>query len=467
MRRFSWKSMSWKGRSPTMSDRSLRRNSVATCGAESGDGAPWRLTAQMPGVGGVLKAAPADFVVEEIPSYEPSGEGEHVYLFIEKRDATTSRAVDELARRFGVSRKEIGVAGLKDRRAISRQWVSIYDPHHRLDEHEAAAIETEWLRVLEATRHGNKLRRGHLRENRFIITLRETGVVAVMRAAAILSEMQRRGAPNFFGPQRYGSRGVNHLIARSILLEDYGGAVTRLLGLTEPDDHTRADAEARRLFEAGRFEDALEVFPKSAIAERKALAALKRGGDPRAAIRAVPAGDREFWISAFQSAVFDDALRHRAERGALERLIPGDLAYKHMNGAVFAIGDDGETPELRERLENLEISPSGPLWGPRMMRAGGVVDEAERVALVGSGVTIDALIAFTKRTGNDGLGARRSYRAALLEPAVEAGVDERGEYLRLQFMLPPGAYATVVMDEVMKPEASNSQTGESGVRRPW
>src|SRR5690606_12839938 len=121
-----------------------------------------RLTNDLLGIQGLLKTLPEDFVVEEIPAYEPGGEGEHLFLWVEKRDVPADGLIRHLAQTLGVPRDEIGTAGLKDRRAVTRQFVSV--PARAIDRIEAAGSES--IRILAATRHGNKLRSGHLRGNR-------------------------------------------------------------------------------------------------------------------------------------------------------------------------------------------------------------------------------------------------------------------------------------------------------------
>src|SRR5215510_8181947 len=111
--------------------------------------------------------SPDTFVVEEVPAYEPSGEGEHTFLWIEKRGLTTIDAVKKLARLLGVDGRDVGYAGLKDRNAVTRQWISV----PRLEPERALQLDEPDLRVLEARRHGNKLRTGHLRGNRFEVVV--------------------------------------------------------------------------------------------------------------------------------------------------------------------------------------------------------------------------------------------------------------------------------------------------------
>src|SRR5919204_4114931 len=109
---------------------------------------PPYLTPELPGVGGRIKVRPEDFEVEEIPAYEPCGSGEHLFLWIEKRGVGAEWFVKEIARRLGVAAGEVGTAGLKDRHAVARQWVSVpAGVEARLPQ-----LEGEGLRVLATNR---------------------------------------------------------------------------------------------------------------------------------------------------------------------------------------------------------------------------------------------------------------------------------------------------------------------------
>lgn len=164
------------------------------------------LTQDLPGVGGAIRLLPQDFQVEEVPAYLPSGEGEHLYLLLEKEGLTTRQVVEFLRDEVGVPEKEIGVAGLKDKHARTRQWFSIPRKH----EDRLGLLETlPGVRLLEANLHTNKLRTGHLKGNRFRILIR--GARERERAEAILRTLVEKGVPNYFGPQRFGLGGQNPL----------------------------------------------------------------------------------------------------------------------------------------------------------------------------------------------------------------------------------------------------------------
>ena len=175
------------------------------------------LTADIPGTGGRIKETPDDFQVEEIPLYLPSGEGEHLYISIEKKGMTTHQLLRRCAQIFSVNERDIGYAGLKDSNATTIQTISI----PLLDPDKAKNLEDENIRVLSALRHNNKLRPGHLAGNRFIIQVAAPAEDALQWAQQVLEILHKKGVPNYFGPQRYGVLGNSHLIGRAILQDDH------------------------------------------------------------------------------------------------------------------------------------------------------------------------------------------------------------------------------------------------------
>src|SRR4051812_44439139 len=152
------------------------------------------------GVGGRIKARDEDFFVQEIPLYEPSGQGEHVYCEIQKVGITTFQAIDRIAAALRVSSRDIGYAGLKDARAITRQIFSILGT----TEQNVMDLHLPDMTVQWAARHGNKLRLGHLAANRFAIKIRDVNPTDVVKLQPVVDELSRRGMPNYFGEQRFG-----------------------------------------------------------------------------------------------------------------------------------------------------------------------------------------------------------------------------------------------------------------------
>jgi tRNA pseudouridine13 synthase len=174
---------------------------------------PPLLTQELPGIGGRIKHIPEDFDVEEIPAYQPSGQGEHLYLWIEKRDLGAEYFVRQVARRLGIAPGEVGTAGLKDRRAITRQMVSV--PDRCLGQ--LGDLEGEGIHVLSQGRHTNKLRPGHLQGNRFRILVRDVHAEAGERLPALVEKIQGHGLPNYYGVQRFGREGETVLLGLAVL----------------------------------------------------------------------------------------------------------------------------------------------------------------------------------------------------------------------------------------------------------
>jgi tRNA pseudouridine13 synthase len=154
-----------------------------------------------------------DFQVDEIPLYTPSGEGGHTFVRIEKRERNTEEVARDLARAAGVPAREVGYAGRKDRRAVTRQWLSVPG----LDPEQALSLSLPGVQVLEAARHPHKLRTGQLRGNRFVLVVREVDVETAARAATRLDELRRVGMPNRFGSQRFGRDADNAERGRDVL----------------------------------------------------------------------------------------------------------------------------------------------------------------------------------------------------------------------------------------------------------
>jgi len=161
----------------------------------------------------VLRSRHEDFEVEELPGFDPSGQGEHALLWTEKRGLNTADAAKALARHAGVGEVAIGYAGMKDRHGLTRQRFSVHLPGR--PDPDWSALEGSGLRVLSASRHARKLPRGALAGNRFRITLRDVAGDRV-RADAVLARMAAHGVPNYFGEQRFGRGGGNRQAVRAM-----------------------------------------------------------------------------------------------------------------------------------------------------------------------------------------------------------------------------------------------------------
>lgn len=415
------------------------------------------LTGDLPGVGGVLKQRPEDFLVEEQPLYQPTGEGEHLMLFIEKRGLTTSDAIQRITKAFRVGRGDAGYAGLKDKHAITRQHITVRTTDGDPVETALERIEqysSDKLKVLWFERHANKLRRGHLAANRFVIRIRNVEPTAVIHAKRCLDVLVARGAPNYVGEQRFGYMRINHLLGRLLLLRRWQEFLDMLLGHV-PGVTAIGTEEGRVAYDKRDYAAALYAWPRHLRNDRQALDALRQGKSPEQAVTNIASDQRDFLLSAFQSDVFNRVLERRIRDGLFARLVPGDLACKNDNRAVFTV--DEATAALENapsgRMASLEISPSGPMWGAGMTPPTGQPLQCELDALHETGVTTDDLAAGKHASMQ---GSRRPMRIVINSPDVSAGVDEFGSYIRLSFDLGRGCFATSVLREIMKSSAANA-----------
>lgn len=215
------------------------------------------LTPALEGTGGVVRASEADFRVEELPLYPASGAGEHLYLTVEKIGRNTQDVARELARAYGVRERDVGSAGLKDKRAVTVQRFSL--PAPRGDLPAPPQAQGQGFRVLSVERHGNKLRPGHLRGNLFRIVVRGCLPFALERAEAICGVLRARGAMNLFGPQRFGRRQDNALLGAAILRRESSvrDRFLHRLALSALQSELFNRCLARRLAD-GLFDQALE-----------------------------------------------------------------------------------------------------------------------------------------------------------------------------------------------------------------
>ena len=251
------------------------------------------ITGDLPGIGGEIKVEPAHFVVEEIPLYEPIGEGEHVYVRLVREGWTTRSLQQRLARLFGLSEVDVGCAGLKDKWARVTQTFSL-----RLRDTDEAEVvrriqDALPVEVLWARRHRNKLRAGHLLGNRFRVVVSRPGPEAMARAEAIARALRARGLPNYYGAQRFGVNGDNAQRGRAIL--------------------------------------------------------FNRGPRQRWL--------RRFLLSAYQAALFNTWLAERIRRGWFDRLFVGDIAKKTDTGGLFEVTDAAAERPRFERGEITYTGP--------------------------------------------------------------------------------------------------------------
>ena len=353
-----------------------------------------------------FKIEPEDFIVEELPLYEPSCAGTHTFFAIRKRNLSTLEAINRIARELQVPTRDFGYAGLKDKHAVTTQVLSV----EGIPPEQVLRIQVPAIEVLWAERHAHKLRVGHLRGNRFEITV---GNVAQSRHATIKSIMERlttEGVPNRFGVQRFGNRNDSHLIGKALMKSDWERVVHIMLA----DNASQTNDVARRMER--------ELARKSA----------------EKAVICIPHRLRKLFLSAYQAYLFNCILEKRFPH--LGKLLDGDIAVKHSNGAPFLVTNANLE---QQRADALEISPSGPIFGHKMRLPANDVLAMETSLLADERIDLKT---FRKVAGIRLPGARRPLRMPMTcqEVSTVGPAD-----IHFKFTLPAGGYATVVLEEVL------------------
>ena len=310
-----------------------------------------------PPVSGRIRVSADDFCVEEELGFAPQGSGSHRLLRVRKRDANTEWVARELAKFARCPVRDVGFAGLKDRHAVATQWFSV--PHSAAAPADWSAVAHAEFAVLEAHAHHRKLPRGALAGNRFTIIVRELQG-DVEQLAERVAQVAARGAPNYFGPQRFG--------------RDLGN-----------------------------------------------LASIPR--------------ESGFVISAARSLLFNAMLAERVQSDSWQSLQNGDMANLDGRGSVFAVQDE----DLSERVAQLDLHPTGPLWGRGELASRGAVCALEQ-SIAARFASVAEWLA-TLRLEQE----RRALRVAVRDLTLTLASD----HCCLRFRLTRGSFATTVLRELI------------------
>jgi len=404
------------------------------------------MTDHLPGFSADLRVRNEDFVVQEMPQYLPAGEGTHVYFLMEKSGLTTLQAIGRIASALNIKQRDIGYAGQKDSHGVTRQWISI----EHIDPQALIQRELAHITIRDHGFHGNKLRVGHLKGNRFLIKLRGLDCPlsqALDRATKILDLLCAKGAPNYYGPQRFGNQYNSHWLGKAILSNDVEQFFDVFLG--QPDKAVGSNTlEGRMFFSQGDYQKAFEAWPPAFYDERRMLRELLyQNGHKKRVYRHVNKTMKRFYISAFQSYVFNLVLEARMPD--IDILLTGDVAYKHDNGACFLVEDASLE---QTRCQAFDISATGPIFGSHMKSTQQEAAQIEDPIILAQASDILNHPAVLKKDNIK--GARRPLRMHPENASVTSGSDDLGDFLELAFDLPSGSYATVLAREFLKRDIS-------------
>ncbi|MHA1710582.1 MAG: tRNA pseudouridine(13) synthase TruD [Candidatus Freyarchaeota archaeon] len=428
-----------------------------------------------PGVGGRLRVRLEDFIVEEVTpegrilrfgmeekgggGVEEKGGGDYCVFVVERYGGyDTFETVRVLARALGVSRKRFSYAGVKDKRAVAVQRMSVW----RVDPERLRRVRVKGLTIREVCRSSEKVRLGGLLGNRFKVNVREVRLPlyrAEERVVRIIEELKSKGGmPNFYGHQRFGVvRPLTHVVGLKILRGDYEGAAMDFLAKVYPLEGEDAKDARAHLLETGDFKEALRRFPERLRYERAMLNHLVNSPrDYVGAFRRLPRGLTRMFIHAAQSYIFNLTLSLRKREGLpLNTVLEGDYAAILLRGvpSTFIKVDGGNVEKVRALISKGRAALALPVVGydtviPPDSPSRKLVEEV----LSKVGVTMEMF----RVPSMPELAARGGFRTALVNPqALSVARVSRdkvggGVMVRLVFTLPKGSYATCLLREVMK-----------------
>jgi len=344
-----------------------------------------------------------DFVVNEVLPLNLTGEGEHLWLHIQKSGMNTAFLAKLLAEWADIPLRDVGYSGLKDRHAITTQWFSLRLPKKQLPTTDFLPTdlgENETVQILTQHWHNKKLNRGAHRANQFIITLRdikfeaETSVVEYQQQIQQhLEYISQNGVPNYFGPQRFG----------------HGGNNIR---------------EALRLF--------TQPPQTSSRTHKKDKSKRKR----------VPREQNTMALSAARSLIFNHILAARVHDGSWDKGLAGEVFNLAGSGSIFSSEQLDET--LRARLSDGDIHPTGVLWGVGNDKVSGTAAKLEEDIVQQSWLLTQLAVGLEQR---DIKAQRRALRLPIEEMTWE-WIDE--QVLVLSFSLPTGSFATSVLASLVQ-----------------
>src|SRR5437667_466447 len=409
-----------------------------------------------PGVGGTAKASADEFIVEEVSARRPkSAGGPYAIATIRVRNWETNRLVREFARALHISRRRIGFAGTKDKRALTTRLFSFENvPVETL-----SSLRMKDLEVLDAYPSDRPLEIGDLTGNRFRVLVRGLAVPAE-KAEVVVAETARQlrirgGFANFFGVQRFGSvRPITHVVGRHIVRGEFREAVEAYVANPlEGEDHESYEVRSA-LRDTGDVRQALRSYPRAYGFEKAILNRLAtRPEDFVGALRALPFNLQMMFVHGYQSFLFNRILSERIRRGLpIHEPVAGDLV---LPADLRGLPDRSRTIEVT--CDNLERASkrcregkawvSGILYGSEPEWAGGEPGQIEKAVVASEGIRPeDFIIPEIPRISSKGT------RREILAPMRDLVARLEGGNLSLAFELTRGSYATSLVREFTKSE---------------
>jgi tRNA pseudouridine13 synthase len=338
-----------------------------------------------------FRQTPRDFVVEEIPLYEFSGEGEHLVLCARKKNLSTLELVAIIAKFLGIQNKEIGYAGLKDKHAMTVQFISL----HKKYEEKMESFSHDDIKILSKTYHNNKIKIGHLKGNRFYIKLKKVNPTAAKKIDEALKNIADFGMPNYFGYQRFGNDGDNHIDGEKVA----------------KGEKKERNPKIKKLLISAYQSHLFNLW----LSRRLEINTLIKNFSLRE-------------LESVLNMPNDEVTKLKAQKHPF-KLISGDIMEHYPHGRLFDF--DGSQEDISRFLAR-DITVTGLLCGKKVKPSSGIAGVIEKEF-------------------DDEINADGARRYAWIYPTeIEGRFKDMEAQYEMNFTLPKGSYATVLIEEIAK-----------------
>ena len=425
------------------------------------------------GIGGVIRRTPEDFVVEEVlvdgskagiepnPAARLSGEGRYLVCLLVKRNWDTLLATRRISKQLGISERRIQFAGIKDKKAVTAQHISIENISHE----KVKRLQIDGIRLYPLRRSTNMVFPHMSFGNMFHLVVRGIShskrVISERTSETLVQLRAFGGVPNYFGHQRFGTiRPITHLVGKALAQGNLEKAALIFLAQPSPHEHPQSRKARQILLETRDFAKAASFFPTQLLYERLMLSHLTgRPGDYMGAFRRLPPRLCSILLQSYQSYLFNCFLSQRLQRGIpINQPQIGDYVIKtdryglptrtSLKATTVNVGN------LREEMKKGRMYLALPLIGYRQPLSEGIEGEIEQAILKSERVAPGDFYVSSMPE----LSAPGEPRAAVtpimdiqVEPPARDELNKGKKKLLVSFKLHRGCYATIALREFMKP----------------
>ena len=392
------------------------------------------------GIKGKIKEKAEDFIVEEISIFPKPAKGKHVVARITSKNWETNKLIEEMARKLRISTKAIGYAGIKDKRAITIQLMSIATSIQKILNAYIPDVKIEPLYITN-----KPIRHGMLVGNKFKIWIRNA---EVDNFYPILKEIEYYGGfPNFFGVQRFGiTRPITHIVGKHLLENEIEEAVMDYIA-NPMEGEDKESYEARKfLMETRDFKKALEIYPKKLNFERRIIEYLASHPDDfKNALMTLPSNLIRIFIHAYQSYLFNKILSSRIKKGIpINKAIEGDIVIKDVQSENGVIVNEKNIEKINREIKKGKCFVSACIPGYASKIAEGEMGKIER-EIIEKEIELEKFkMPYMPWLASAGM------RRAIFIPLKKIKWRVEGNSIFLSFYLPRGCYATSLLREFMK-----------------